>query len=83
MVISEGVALTPLAVRIRWKRMSVTTICLREGCGSIMLREFKLKMVECQVVTPTFGLVPHPTEKIWITLQKRLFWGINYSDVYN
>ena len=36
-----------------------------------ILRKFKLKMVEGQVVTPTFGLVTHPTEEIWITLQKR------------
>lgn len=36
-----------------------------------ILRKFKVKMVEGQVVTPTFGLVTHPTEEVWITLQKR------------
>ena len=49
----------------------------------IILREFKVKMVEGQVVTPTFGRVIHPTVKIWITLQRRLFWGINFSDTFN
>uniref|UniRef100_A0A8W8M9G7 Cytochrome P450 20A1 n=1 Tax=Magallana gigas TaxID=29159 RepID=A0A8W8M9G7_MAGGI len=36
-----------------------------------ILRKFKIKMVEGQVVTPTFGFVTHPTEEVWITLQKR------------
>lgn len=36
-----------------------------------ILRKFKVKMVEGQVVIPTFGFATHPTEEIWITLQKR------------
>uniref|UniRef100_K1QQY1 Cytochrome P450 20A1 n=1 Tax=Magallana gigas TaxID=29159 RepID=K1QQY1_MAGGI len=36
-----------------------------------ILRKFNVKMVEGQTVTQTFGLVTHPTEEIWITLQER------------
>lgn len=36
-----------------------------------ILKKFKVKMVEGQTVTQTFGLVTHPTEEIWITLQER------------
>ncbi len=38
---------------------------------SIILRKFKVKLVEGQVVTPDYGLVTTPRDEIWITLEKR------------
>ncbi|XP_056007018.1 cytochrome P450 20A1-like [Ostrea edulis] len=36
-----------------------------------LLRKFKVKMVEGQVVTPVHNFVTSPAEEIWITIQKR------------
>ncbi|KAK3108521.1 hypothetical protein FSP39_009786 [Pinctada imbricata] len=40
-------------------------------CLVTLLRKFKVKMVEGQVVTPVHGLVTHPEEEIWVKIQKR------------
>ena len=40
-------------------------------CFVTLLRKFKVKMVEGQMVSPVFGLVTHPEEEIWITIEKR------------
>lgn len=36
-----------------------------------ILKKFRLKLVDGQVVTPKFGIVTYPSDEIWITLQKR------------
>ncbi|XP_053373354.1 cytochrome P450 20A1-like [Mercenaria mercenaria] len=36
-----------------------------------LLRKFKVKMVEGQIIEPVHGLVTHPSEEIWITISKR------------
>jgi cytochrome P450 family 20 subfamily A len=38
---------------------------------AIVLRRFKIKMVDDQVVVPVFGLVTHPAEEIWIQVEER------------
>ncbi|CAH1789284.1 unnamed protein product [Owenia fusiformis] len=36
-----------------------------------ILRKFRIRMVEGQVVTPVYGLVTRPEEEIWVTVEKR------------
>lgn len=36
-----------------------------------ILKIFRVKLVEGQMVTPKFGIVTHPKDKIWITVEKR------------
>ncbi|XP_074651850.1 cytochrome P450 20A1-like [Tubulanus polymorphus] len=36
-----------------------------------IIRQFKLKMVPDQVITPVYGLVTQPDEEIWITISER------------
>jgi cytochrome P450 family 20 subfamily A len=36
-----------------------------------LLRKFKVKMVEGQIIEPVHGLVTHPSDEIWITISKR------------
>lgn len=43
-----------------------TTVCL-----VTLLRKFKIKLVDGQVVIPVHGLVTHPEEEVWIKLEKR------------
>lgn len=38
---------------------------------SILIRKFKIKLVEGQVVTPEYGIVTSPKEEVWITVEKR------------
>ncbi|XP_033762755.1 cytochrome P450 20A1-like [Pecten maximus] len=40
-------------------------------CLVTLLRKFKIKLVDGQVVNPVHGLVTHPEEEIWIKLEKR------------
>ncbi|OWF40771.1 cytochrome P450 20A1-like [Mizuhopecten yessoensis] len=40
-------------------------------CLVTLLRKFKVKLVDDQVVNPVHGLVTHPEEEIWIKLEKR------------
>ncbi|KAJ8313733.1 hypothetical protein KUTeg_008294 [Tegillarca granosa] len=40
-------------------------------CLVTLLRKFKVNMVEGQVVNPVHGLVTHPEDEIWITIEKR------------
>ncbi|CAC5367291.1 CYP20A [Mytilus coruscus] len=40
-------------------------------CFVTLLRKFKFNMVEGQVITPVHGLVTHPSEEVWITIDKR------------
>ena len=40
-------------------------------CFVTLIRKFKVKMVEGQVITPVYGLVTHPSEEVWITIEKR------------
>jgi hypothetical protein len=37
----------------------------------VVLRRFKIKMVDDQLVVPAFGLVTHPAEEIWIQVEER------------
>ena len=39
---------------------------------SVLLRKFKIAMVEGQVVKSVHGLVTKPEEEIWITVKKRV-----------
>ncbi|KAL4222448.1 hypothetical protein ACF0H5_018487 [Mactra antiquata] len=36
-----------------------------------LLRKFKVKMVEGQVIKPVHGLVTHPSDEIWVTISNR------------
>ncbi|XP_052805884.1 cytochrome P450 20A1-like [Mya arenaria] len=36
-----------------------------------ILRKFKVKLVEGQVITPVHGLVTHPSDEVWITISRR------------
>ncbi|CAH1789283.1 unnamed protein product, partial [Owenia fusiformis] len=36
-----------------------------------ILRKFRIKLVEGQVVMPVYGFVTNPKEEIWVTLEKR------------
>ncbi|XP_061193946.1 cytochrome P450 20A1-like [Saccostrea echinata] len=36
-----------------------------------LLRKFKIRMVEGQVVTPVYGYVTHPKDEIWVEIEKR------------
>ncbi|XP_062570148.1 cytochrome P450 20A1-like [Saccostrea cucullata] len=36
-----------------------------------LLRKFKVKLIEGQVVTPVHGLVTHPEDEIWVKIEKR------------
>ena len=38
---------------------------------SVLCKAFKFNLVEGQVVEPVYGLVTHPKDEIWVTLDKR------------
>ena len=40
-------------------------------CFASLLKKFKINMVEGQVINPVHGLVTHPSEEVWITIEKR------------
>lgn len=40
-------------------------------CIATLLRNFKIRLVEGQAVTPVYGFVTHPEEEIWVKIQKR------------
>ncbi|XP_033761523.1 cytochrome P450 20A1-like [Pecten maximus] len=40
-------------------------------CLVTLLRIFKIKLVDGQVVNPVYGVITHPEEEIWIKLEKR------------
>ena len=42
---------------------------------SVLLRRFKIHLVDGQIVEPEHSLVTQPKEEIWITVTKR--WGMS------
>ena len=38
---------------------------------AVIIRAFKIKMVDDQVVVPVFGLVTRPADEIWVQVEER------------